>query len=162
MKSFFYRMFARLTGRNSANTPVNVISSQLHEPRPLPLGAAEYEEWSERIIAGAMITADHDSQKFALANMIMQLGPTIHMKEDIHFISQLRKVAVNQVADSVRREIQAKVKERTAEEEAKAKADKEAQEAVEASVKTTKERIATVTADYEKRIEGVKITTPTH
>ena len=105
------------------------------------MGLTEFEVWSERIISGALVDADHDSQKFALCNMIMQLAPTQHMKEDIHFISQLRKVAVNQVADSVRRDIQTKIKTRTAEEEAKAKADEEVRKKLDDSVKATLERI---------------------
>ncbi len=163
MNKAIHMLLARRLGRNSKNTPVEVISDQLHEVRPLPMGATEFEEWSNRIIAGAMVEADHDSQKFALCNMIMQLGPTIHMKEDLHFISQLRKVAVNQVADAIRREISDKVKARTAETEAKAKAEAEEEiiKNLEESVKSTKERLAAL--DYEKRLEGVKITaTPSH
>lgn len=143
MKSFLYRAIALFRGKNSVYTPTDVISSQLYEMRPLPLGTTEFEEWSERIISGALVDADKDSQKFALCNMLMQLAPTDHMKPDIHFISQLRKVAVNQVADSVRREISAKVKARTAEAEAKAKAEEEAIKKVDESVQETLARIGT-------------------
>lgn len=127
MKELFFRLYAYLFKRNHVNTPITVISQQLHEPRPLPMGRAEFEEWSERIISGAMCSADKDSQKFALANMIFHLNPTEHMKPDIHFISQLRKVAVNQVADVVRKELHAAVKSRQEEKEAIKKVDENVQ-----------------------------------
>jgi hypothetical protein len=157
MKSFFYRILARITGKNSANMPVDNISNQLKEMRPLPLGRSEFEDWSDRIISGAMLPIKADDQKYALANMIMQLGPTEHMKYDLHFISMLRKAAVNQVADEIRKEMYAK-KQAALEEENKAKiaASEEAIKQLDETVKNTKERLSTL--DYEKRLEGVKIT----
>lgn len=145
MKNLWYRALAWLLGRNLASTPTEVISSQLHEVRPLPMGVSEFEDWAERIISGAMVEADKDSQKFALCNMLMQMGHTEHMKADIHFISQLRKVAVNQVADSIRKEISAKVKARTAEAEAKAKEEADTLAALDADIERTKQRIESVT-----------------
>lgn len=109
------------------------------------MGVSEFEDWAERIISGAMVEADKDSQKFALCNMLMQMGHTEHMKADIHFISQLRKVAVNQVADSIRKEISAKVKARTAEAEAKAKEEADTLAALDADIERTKQRIESVT-----------------
>jgi len=90
---------------NTADTPVEEIQRQLHERRPLPTGRQEFEEWSDRIIAGAMLTATPRSQKFALADMLLHLGPTESYKEDAFFIHALRKSAVNQVADAMRKEI---------------------------------------------------------
>lgn len=81
------------------------LIAEMTEKRPLPLGRAEFEIWSDRIIAGAMIQADVASLKYALANMIMQLQPTEDHKDDAFFIKSLRKVAVNQVADAIRQEI---------------------------------------------------------
>lgn len=69
------------------------------------MGRQEFEQWSDRIIGGAMVTADAPSQKFVLANMILALGPTESHKPDAHFIHSLRKFAANQVADVIRCEI---------------------------------------------------------
>ena len=81
------------------------IMQQLLEKRPLPIGMTEFEEWSNRIISGALIPAEVEDQKFALADMITHLGPTEDHKEDAHFIKYLRKVAVNQIAVAKREEI---------------------------------------------------------
>jgi hypothetical protein len=98
-------MLAKVRGKNLASTPPDVIRDQMHELRPLPVGKSEFHEWAERIISGTMITATPESQKFALANMLLHLGPTEDHKEDIFFIKSLRKFAVNQVADDARKEI---------------------------------------------------------
>lgn len=78
------------------------------------MGRSEFETWASRIIGGALVTADHNSQRYVLANMLMHLGPTESHKPDAHFIHSLRKFAVNQVADEIRREIHAETKARTA------------------------------------------------
>ncbi len=97
------------------------------EPQPLPLTPQEFEEWSDRQIAGACITKTDNpealitSQKFALASMIMHLGPTESHKPDAYFIHSLRKGAANQVAHAV----MVKFKE---EQKAKEEADKLAKE----------------------------------
>lgn len=82
----------------------------LLERRPLPMGRMEFETWAARIISIADITADVESQKFALADMLMHLGPAESHKEDAHFVHYLRKVAINQVADAIRCEIRDKRK----------------------------------------------------
>lgn len=64
-------------------------------------------EWSDRIISGALVDADHDSQRFALASMILQLGPNDAFKADKHFVSQMRKVAANQTAHTMAQEFKA-------------------------------------------------------
>ncbi len=139
--------------RNAKSTSAKVILKQMNEPRPLPMGRAEFEEWSDRIISGALIkpncAADEDpvrlieSQKFALANMLMHLGPTESHKPDAHFIHSLRKFAVNQVADTVRKELHEAAKARTAAEEA---AKPEAQKAVEEAGEATLRRIGAANA----------------
>lgn len=118
---------------NSPDFPTEAINGQMLEIRPLPMGRAEFEEWSERIISGALIPVGkedgellYDSQKFALANMLMHLGPTESHKADAFFIHSLRKFAVNQVADTVRKELHAKAKARTEAEEVAKKASDEA------------------------------------
>lgn len=145
MKGFFYRFLARLRGRNSQSMPKDVILDQMNEPRPLPMGRFDFEVWSERIISGALIPnaegktlqettktatnlwgSEHHifykSQQYALANLLMHLGPTESHKPDAFFIHSLRKFAVNQVADTIRRELHDEAKARTAEEEAKKEA----------------------------------------
>lgn len=95
-----------------------MIVDQMNEARPLPMGRGEFETWASRIIGGALCTAERDSQRYVLANMLLHLGPTESHKPDAHFIHALRKVAVNQVADEIRREIHAETKARTAAAEA--------------------------------------------
>lgn len=93
--------------KNDEDTSTEVISEQLKEYRPLPMGRTEFEEWSDRLIAGAVVGADVPSQKYALANLLLHLGPTEDHKPDIFFIKSLRKFAVNQVADAIRQELYA-------------------------------------------------------
>ncbi len=114
----------QLLGKNLQSTPSEVIVDQMNEPRPLPMGKQEFEEWSDRIIGGALVPGGAEdpasfveSQKFALANMLMHLGPTESHKPDAFFIHSLRKFAVNQVADVVRKEIHEAAKARLAEQE---------------------------------------------
>jgi hypothetical protein len=83
---------------------------------PLPTGRQEFEEWSDRIISGANLVADERSQKFMLANSLLQLGPVESHKEDAYFIHVLRVAAMRQVADARFREIR---EEQKAEWEAK-------------------------------------------
>ncbi len=136
-----HNLLAKLTGRNNQYTPVDLIIDQLNEPRPLPMGSQEFEEWSERIIAGACMPCKiedeqifHDSQKFSIAEMIMHLGPTESHKEDAYFIHSLRKAAANQVAHAKMIEIRDKAKKRLAEQEA---SKKEANAAIESSVQNS-------------------------
>ncbi len=95
---WLHSMLAKLRGKNSESTPVSVINDQMNEPRPLPMGVTAFHEWSDRIIAGAMVPADKPSMKFALAEMIMHLKPTEDHCSDGYFIKCLRKGAVNQIA----------------------------------------------------------------
>jgi hypothetical protein len=105
MKNLFHKIKSKIIGKNTVNTPTAVIADQLLERRPLPMGMTEFEEWSDRIISGALCQAEHDSQKFALAEMIMHLGPTEDFKEDAYFIHYLRKSACNQIAHAKLMEI---------------------------------------------------------
>lgn len=83
---------------------------KLTEKQPLPVGVAEFHEWSDRIISGACLPATPDSLKFALANLVINLPPNVAFEEDVYFIHSLRKAAANQVADFVRTEIRDRVK----------------------------------------------------
>lgn len=133
MKNLFFKLWAKITGRNSGFTPAGVILGQMNEPRPLPMGRQEFEDWSDRIISGALLPGTGDpkvfveGQKFALANMIMHLGPTESHKPDTFFIHSLRKHAINQVADTIRKEIHEAAKVRLAAEEALKKEAEEAE-----------------------------------
>lgn len=103
-----YRLYSWLTGKNSVNTPPELIKEQLSEKRALPTGVKEFHEWSDRIISGAMLTATEETQKYTLANILLNnCGPTIAFETDLYFIHVLRKHAVNQVADAIRKEIYA-------------------------------------------------------
>ena len=129
MFDWVYKLFGKVRGKNAASTPVAVISDQLKEPRPLPMGVKEFHRWADRIIGGALIPgADHESQKFAIANMILHLGPTESHKEDAFFIHMLRKVAINQVAHQMMVDMKAAATARQAEleaENAKRKAEED-------------------------------------
>lgn len=145
---WLYMLWAWITGKNPINLSPDMIIGQLTDPRPLPMGRAEFEGWSTRIIAGALVpnedglvvyhskptdqeTKDklqifHDSQLFTLANLLLHLGPTESHKPDAFFIHSLRKFAVNQVADTIRVEIREASKTRLANQEAAKKAADEA------------------------------------
>lgn len=122
---WYHQMVSWILGRNLRSTPVNVIVDQMNTPRPLPMGRKEFEDWSDRIISGAILPggaedkeAFIDSQKFTLCGTLMHIAPTESHKADAYFIHVLRKAAVNQVAHAVSLELQAKMKERKLKEEA--------------------------------------------
>jgi hypothetical protein len=117
---FFYVLWAMITGRNASSTPVSIIQTQLQEKRSIPLGLTEFHSWSDRIIAGAMIPGvTAETQKYTLANMILNLAPTAAYVEDLYFINGMRKFAANQVADYYRKELYAAKQAKLAAEEAK-------------------------------------------
>jgi hypothetical protein len=121
MVKLFYRILARLTGKNLQSTPKALVLDQLSEMRPLPMGMQEFEDWSDRIISGALMTADPLSLKFALAEMIMHMDPKEDHCNDGYFIKKLRKSAANQIAHAKMTEIRDRAKARLAEQEAKEK-----------------------------------------
>ncbi len=100
--------------KNPDDLPKEKIVEQMHEMRPLPMGRTAFEEWSDRIISGAMmpegVTAE--SQKFALANMLTHIGQTESHKPDAFFIHGLRVCAVKQIAVEMAMEINAAKKAR--------------------------------------------------
>lgn len=112
MKKLFHSAYSAITGKNSVNAPVDMIKDQLTEKRELPIGLAAFHEWSDRIISGAGLPADADSQKYALANDLMHCSPNTAFESDVYFIHRLRKYAVNQVADQVRKDLYAAAKAR--------------------------------------------------
>lgn len=102
--------------KNDESTPKNVILDQLGEARPLPMGRKEFEEWSDRIISGALLapSVTAESQKFALANMLTHIGQTESHKPDAFFVHALRVCAIKQVAVEMVREINESKKTREA------------------------------------------------
>lgn len=112
------KLYALLFGKNPKWAPKELITAQLLEKRPLPVGMTEWDEWADRIVSGSLLQAEPDSMKFALGTMILHLGPTESAKEDAFFIHSLRKSAANQIADAKMREIRDKAKARLAAEEA--------------------------------------------
>lgn len=104
----------------------------------LPIGVIEFNEWSNRIISGAMVKANIESQKFALAGMLLQLGSKEIFKEDGFFITQLRKAATDQTAQYIMKDIKAQQQERIMKEAAE-EATKNEQGAVTPAVGATHE-----------------------
>lgn len=82
---------------------------------PLPMNIPEFNEWSTRIINQACLpTKNLDTQKFALASMIMESGPDAFMRPDEYYVNRLRKAASDQVALQVISDLKEKrVKEQT-------------------------------------------------
>ena len=107
-----YKIYSWIFRKNHSNTPKEIIIDQMLEPRPLPIGRTQFEEWSDRIISGALVEVDVDSQKFTLAQSLLHLGPTESHKPDAFFIHSLRKLAINQTAIDMSQEIKKKVDER--------------------------------------------------
>jgi len=112
MKAAYYKIKAVLTGKNSVFTPKDVIAEQLNEKRPLPIGRAEFEAWSDRIISGAQLDGvTSESLKFSLCTLLRQLDPTECFKDDGFFIRSLRRSAIEQTAQAIMTEIkEAKLK----------------------------------------------------
>lgn len=118
--SALWRQWRGRADRNTSLTSKASILRQLNEPRPLPMGAKEFEEWADRIISGAMVpTTKPESLKPVLACMIQALGPQESHKPDAYFIHSLRKAAANEVARA-----------KFTEEKLKREADSKAQEAL--------------------------------
>lgn len=119
------------TPTNTELTDIETIIAQMNESRPLPMGMTEFEAWVERILSGSLLPCtDKESMTFALATMLMHLGPQESHKPDAFFIHSLRKSAVNQVAH-------AKMTEIKASHEARKKAEEEAKKVAETPVDNT-------------------------
>jgi hypothetical protein len=157
-----HAVWAVVRGKNSAHTPKETILAQTQEKRLLPVGRAEFEEWSDRIISGTLLPADPESMKFALADMLMRLSPTECSKDDAYFIASLRKYAVNQVADVVRKELYAAKKTKEdAEKSAKEEAIKKEQDALAAAtlarIEANKPSAVTPTSQEGVHADGNKV-----
>lgn len=88
------------------------------DKKPLPLTMAGFQTWSDEIIDLAMVPADRESQRFAIADMAVHLNGTEDHKEYGYFVKVLRKTTYNQIALSMMDEIRTKAKMKLAEQEA--------------------------------------------
>lgn len=71
-------------------------------PMPLPMTLPEFNEWSDRIIKQASLpTKNMDTQRFALASMILQTPPHEFMRPDAYYVYLLKKAASDQCAMQV-------------------------------------------------------------
>jgi hypothetical protein len=78
-------------------------------PAPLPRGMTEFDTWSARLIF-AYGLPDNDSIRFALATMIMHLGPTECDKPRRYFGRAVLKGMSAQVANNVMYQLKEKQK----------------------------------------------------
>ena len=79
--------------------------------RKLPTGLSEFHAWSNRIIKKAGLPSTPESQKYALANIAIELPRTTAKAKDSFFVDSLQKAAINQVCDYYRKEQYAKKQE---------------------------------------------------
>lgn len=126
MKKVWHKLVAKVTGKNSVSAPKELIIDQMNEPRALPMGRKEFDEWSDRIISGALIPGGEDDKewfnktlKMVIADTVTHLGPTESHKPDAHFIHRLRKITNNQVCLAYVAEVKAEQKVRLEAEAAK-------------------------------------------
>lgn len=144
-KAWFYTVVNKLLGKNLDSTPMGVIIDQMNEKRPLPIGATQFEEWSDRIISGTLISATAESQKFALADMLTHLKPTEDHECDAYFVKSLRKFAVNETAFAKMKELKEARNARMA-----AEAQKDAAQKSAPSVTLVKDAVPTAEGADEK------------
>ena len=104
--------------KNRIKRLVSQILSLL--PTALPVGMTSFEAWADSIVELSGPYADKDSMRFALASMIMSLGPQRSSVPKNYFVRSLRKAAANQVASQFFQDI--KLKQQAAQEAAKAEA----------------------------------------
>jgi hypothetical protein len=90
---------------NNENLTVGDMRDDRLERKPLPIGKSQAMEWSDRIIEGAAVEADKETQRFALMGMLMQIAPTEAFKEDAYFMLALRAAAVKQTAHLIAQEL---------------------------------------------------------
>jgi phosphatidylserine/phosphatidylglycerophosphate/cardiolipin synthase-like enzyme len=75
-------------------------------PKPLPMNIPQFNDWARRIIIQAGLPTNNlETQKFALASMILQTSPTDYFRPDQYYVDCLRKAASDQVALQVMEDI---------------------------------------------------------
>lgn len=107
LHKFITAIFGRHPSPSIKEASIDQLIDQLSELRPLPVGMQEFEVWSDRIISGAMLPATTESQKFALASILLGVGQTKDHESDGYFIKCLRKGATDQIAVAKMEEIKA-------------------------------------------------------
>ena len=100
---------------NKEDLSVGDMEKDRLERKPLPIGRTQAMEWSDRIIDGAAVQADRETQRFALMGMLMQIAPTEAFREDAYFMLQLRTAAIKQTAHMIAQELQEAHKKKQAE-----------------------------------------------
>lgn len=92
--------------RNVSQNGIEVLEGwKFVESKRLPIGDTEFNTWATRIISSANVGASERSQKFVLANLILQLNNDEDFRTDEYFVSCLRKAAINETANSVVQQI---------------------------------------------------------
>ena len=84
------------------------LQSDLQIRRPLPTGRTQMIGLFERIKASIDFQIGDEDILFTLYGMILALGPTEAFKEDGYFMLGIRKLAANQVASMLMKELKDK------------------------------------------------------
>ncbi len=92
-------------------------------PSKLPVGMQAFLDFGDSIVDLSGEFADRKSMKWAIATMIMHLGPQRDRISKQYFVKSLRKTAANQVAQAYM--IQLKEEQKAAELAAKEAAEKQ-------------------------------------
>lgn len=75
-------------------------------PSPLPVGVTEFQSWADTIIdTYTLPTQDRDSVHYALATMILHLGPTVAYKSNWYFVLSIHSACAKQVAGATFQDI---------------------------------------------------------
>ena len=107
------------------------------EMLPLPLTMPEFDKWADRIIEGAALpigkglspyVTPKETQKFALAQMLMELQKVESFKSDVYFMHRLRNAAISQVALQAVEDLQKTKSDRMREDQEKVKAERQQKE----------------------------------
>lgn len=102
-------------------------------PEPLPTGMAAANDFAQSIMdTYTLPTLDQDSVKYAIATMIMRLGPTDASKSKYYFVLSVRAACAKQIAGAVFQDIKLKQQavQQLADDEAKKQAEVTASTAV--------------------------------
>ena len=84
-------------------------------PSPLPQGLPRFHQWAKEIAdTYDMPTEDQRSITYALATMVVHLGPAVHKRAKYTFAKELRASAAKQVAGSAFAELKHQQQEEAA------------------------------------------------
>jgi hypothetical protein len=84
-------------------------------PEAVPTGLTEFNTWADDIISTYNLpTKERDSIRFALATMVLHMGPMAAYRSKFHFVLMIRTGAAKQVAGAIFTEIKTKQAEATA------------------------------------------------